>query len=644
MKTTIKSRALATIRLALVLSLTASTAFGVEFRAITLNTLPTAAVVVTPKTGIPLGLPPAVFSLISQNQTMASQLVEAGPVVILDAGRGVMMIPQTIRPGAQALVMPQDGSKATLVPITKDMATALRQQMKDGDVSGAAKTLGHTFDASVAAAAPATAVVVPETAGTKAPEAKLAKGRTKTTTGKGTTKTPPAPTPAAPVVVAQTPDAAIPSPLSSIPNGQDWTDADLLNPAKRPQLKYGDATLPIIAAPSEGTDISQLWLKAHAQASAATIVAYNFDDMAMAQDIVAKAKAGEKITFIGDYSNWFPERMPQAKHGGVTEGQTEAMKYIVANIPAMGANFDFYILKGLGDIGINHNKFTIFNGKAGKLLQGGSFNYTGTSQKNHWELVVFTNDAERIDAFERYSAWLTRRARKYSADLQPADPTFDAADPIPTVEPSKDLQLHGVPFPKVMFSPNGEGEAMLVKAINLVKAVLHIAMFSPFPTPDMVAAIEAKLAAKIDASMVADAGQVSNATPVVGLVEHGMPVKEIHGPDVELQHQPISMHSKLHEKDMGFDPDLIDGIVKMADSLNISRNAFSHNFENIQLWNGFYAKYYAAHYRMLWSLAHDLSPQLIEKLKEKLAGEKNGQTAHLGPWNGPQKPAGKPAA
>lgn len=428
-----------------------------------------------------------------------------------------------------------------------------------------------------------------------------------------------------------------------LPDGQGWSDADLLDPAKRPQLKYGTETLPIIALPSEGTNISDLWIKAHSQANAALIVAYNFDDMNMAQSIVEKAKAGEKIVFVGDYSNWFPERMPQAKKDAVTPGPTAAMKYILDNMPAMGQNFELYILKGLGDIGINHNKFTLFNGPNGKLLQGGSFNYSMNSQTKHWEIVVFTNDAERIDAFTRYFAWLTRRARKYSPDLQPQDPTFDPADPIPTVPPSEDLKLHGVPFPKVVFSPNGQGEATLVKAINLVKQKLGILMFSPFPTPLMVEAIEAKMAQKVAADMIADASQAEDATPIVGLIDHGMPIKDIHGPDMELHNAPFSHGSFQHEKDMLFDADMVDGLVKMADSLNISGNAFNHNFENIQLWNGFYAKFLAAHYRYMWNLAHALPPDLIAKLRAKLAGEKSGEVAKNSPVDTAPKKGHKPA-
>ncbi|MBI3552690.1 MAG: hypothetical protein HY077_09225 [Elusimicrobia bacterium] len=216
-------RASRTLRLALALSLSASAAFGVEFRAVNLKVLPPSAVVVSPGGALTAGLPAPVSSLITMNQAMATELASKGPVVVLDAGGGVLMIPQTIRPGAQALVMPQGGGKAELVPITKEMASALREQIKDGDIAGAAKTLGHTFDASVAAATPSTPVVAPDAAsGEKAPEAKLARGDRKSHGDQGTGKAPPTPAkPAAPATdVSDTQD-----------KGKTWEKATPLPPA-----------------------------------------------------------------------------------------------------------------------------------------------------------------------------------------------------------------------------------------------------------------------------------------------------------------------------------------------------------------------------------------------------------------------------
>ncbi|MDE2142937.1 MAG: hypothetical protein KGJ84_11055, partial [Elusimicrobia bacterium] len=203
---------------------------------------------------------------------------------------------------------------------------------------------------------------------------------------------------------------------------------------ERPQVRFGAASLPIVAQPTIGDDISKLWISAHDQSRSALIAMYNFDDMDMAQAIVDAAKQGRKQVIVGDYSNWFPAKTRQAidearKNGTPLPQPTPAMKLIIKNL---GPNLELHILKGLGSIGINHNKFTLFTAADGTtLLQSGSFNYTKTSQLNHWENVVFTDDADRLAFYKTYHAWILRRSRPYSPRLLPQDPVMDPKDPIP---------------------------------------------------------------------------------------------------------------------------------------------------------------------------------------------------------------------
>lgn len=411
--------------------------------------------------------------------------------------------------------------------------------------------------------------------------------------------------------------AAIPAVAASLSRGCDGDPVTPVSPADRPQVKFGSAGLPVVAQPTLGDDISKLWILAHDQSRSALIAMYNFDDMDMAQSIVAAAKKGQKQVIVGDYSNWFPARMQQAideakKNGTPLPEQTPAMKLIVANL---GPNLELHILKGLGSIGINHNKFTLFAAPDGsQLLQSGSFNYTKTSQNNHWENVVFTDDADRLAFYKSYHAWIVRRSRPYSPKLQPLDPVMDLKDPIPQ-DASRKIVFHGVPFPKASGSPDGGTEAWLVKAEQLVKRSLDILMFSPFPTPNMSAAIEALLAKKIPVRLIADKGQVSNAGKILEpLLQKGLQLKVIEGPDVVIRHQPWSRSSKMHEKVMIFDGGTTDALAKMGDSLNISLNALNHNFENTGFWQGFHAAFIQKHFDALWALAAKADQALIDKL------------------------------
>ncbi len=358
---------------------------------------------------------------------------------------------------------------------------------------------------------------------------------------------------AAPVAVS--PAAPVRAgPAADAPAGS-WAQAAakaIADPSSRPQVSFGAASFPVLAMPTIGDDIFKLWTSAHDQSKSAIIAAYNFDDMDMAQSIVAAAKRGEKQVIVGDYSNWFAARMQEnidlaKKTGKPLPSQSPAMKLIVANL---GPNLELYILKGLGSFGINHNKFTVFTGADGKLfLESGSFNYSMNSQLKHWENVVFTDDADRINFYKNYHAWILRRARPYSPDLQPVDPTFDPKDPIPT-DPSRTVVFHGVPFPKVTGSPNGGTEDLLVKAETIVQKTLDILMFSPFPTPKMSDAIVALLEKGIPVRMLADQSQAANAGKILEpLLDKGMVLKTIVGPDVILHQQQLWSHGLVHARE-----------------------------------------------------------------------------------------------
>ncbi len=206
---------------------------------------------------------------------------------------------------------------------------------------------------------------------------------------------------------------------------------------------------------------------------------------------------------------------------------------------------------------------------------------------------------------------------------------MDPKDPIPT-DPSRTVVFHGVLFPKVTGSPNGGTEDWLVKAETVVQKTLDILMFSPFPTPKMAAAIEDLLAKGIPVRMLADQSQAANAGKIIQpLIEKGMVLKTIVGPDVILHQQPWSHGSFMHEKVMIFDGMMADAFAKMGDSLNISLNALTNNFENQEFWQGFQAAYMQAHFNCSWPLATAADKVLLDKLASWAAdsGEAGGGAA-----------------
>jgi hypothetical protein len=166
----------------------------------------------------------------------------------------------------------------------------------------------------------------------------------------------------------------------------------------------------------------------------------------------------------------------------------------------------------------------------------------------------------------------------------------------------------------------------------LVQKTLDILMFSPFPTPKMSAAIENLLANNIPVRMIADASQVGHAGKILEpLLEKGMILKTIVGPDVILRHMPWSHGSFMHEKVMIFDGAMSDALAKMGDSLNISENAFVHNFENQEFWQGFHAAYIQAHFNVLWDLATSADKAMLDKLASESGDDSGSASAESQP-------------
>ena len=495
---------------------------------------------------------------------------------VIDSDKHLLVISPD---GSQAFAVPKDGGPVRKISLNQDLDAALQAARNRGDIPSAERTLRSYFDG---------AAVSPKAAGSHK------------TTG-------------------------------SQKNAGPAAAAAILDYAQRPQVKFGSESFPIIVRPDEGVDISKLWVKAHSQSKATLITAYEFDDMDMAASLVERSKAGEKIEFVGDYSHWFPERMPKKSTDlDIKSGPTAAIKFLMDN---RNPNLEIHILKGLTDIGINHCKFTIFSRQGEELGQSGSFNYTEASQIHHWENVVFFDDQERISYLKSYFEWLKRRARPYSPDLEPEDPTFDPADPIPTPPPSKETALHGVPIPKASFSPNGEIEERLVQAEGLVKETLDILMFAPFPTPKMVAGILNLLGKDLPVRLISDAGQFRNAAHVLlPLAQKGLQLKTIKGPDVVIRHEPDNLYTKQHEKVMLFDAGQEGGLAKGGDSLNISNNALHHNFEITQFWTGFIAQFLQAHFNALWEIAQEVDMgTLVTMAKENLLALYKSQTTEPSP-------------
>jgi hypothetical protein len=384
---------------------------------------------------------------------------------------------------------------------------------------------------------------------------------------------------------------------------------------------------------TDGKDPLANWLKAHAKADELHQANYNYDLAEMAQSTVDQSKRGRPQLLVGDYSNWFPHKLSPTAHGAQASERTEAMKLILDNL---GPNLKLWITKGIGSIGINHNKYSRFIVSGmDPLGQGGSANYTQTSftpkTLTHFENVYFYSDKARTDLDEAYFQWLIRHAKPFSEDLtvQDVEPHFDPSDPIPT-DPHPSLAFGGKLFPLNSFSPNGGTEDWLVLGYQLADAGADILMFAPFPTQKEKAVILAMLQHGLPVRMNGDAGQLHNALPgLKDLLAAGLELRSTHGPDPNSR----DIHQKMHNKVIVFRRKDGTSLLKRG-SLNDSNNALSHNFENSPfITDGGVIALYDDYYNLVWSKGEAPTAQDMQKAEE--AHRQNG--GPTGPWHGEPK-------
>lgn len=273
--------------------------------------------------------------------------------------------------------------------------------------------------------------------------------------------------------------------------------------------------------------------------------------------------------------------------------------------------FDIKILKGERN-GIQHNKYGVFDAedaaKGGGLVVFGSYNWASTAEHNHFENVIFSNEAARVDNYRNYfdyqrgvastvdrdkleevlSTGHDAEAEAMDAGKLAAEPEAAAEDgvrkskiPMPPMDTRTPIDLNGEKFQLEYYSPQGGILDAWLRAIKAAKSSIDIGMFGFYSQEAAEAVVAAIKQAQTDnrdfkARVVLDAAQSINSkidgTPVAHwFVEHGVDVKQLAGPNEGRD----PMFEKQHSKFM-----LIDNKFLMTGSFNLSGAAENFNFEN----------------------------------------------------------------
>lgn len=315
------------------------------------------------------------------------------------------------------------------------------------------------------------------------------------------------------------------------------------------------------------------------------IAVYEFG-LRKVMDALKRARdRGVEIHIVIDYEHVFP---PPPEPGSTYKPKRSWEVWAL-----LREGFDVKVLKGLGEFGINHNKFAVFdfgkNKKGKSLAEFGSYNWSWTAENSHYENANFTDDKERIAALKAYWDWLDSNAQTVTIKSRSSDYTWPKTVPAPPVKIAADIDFYGTMLPPVVLSPNsapGESsEDRLVQAIEATgriadkaKRTIDISVFALRSTR-IAEALAAARKAGTKVRVIMDERQATDpeSRQVFGiyaewLAFQGVEVKTLSGPD---PNSKFPMAQKDHHKFAVFAGELVE-----TGSPNYTKYAAIGNFEN----------------------------------------------------------------
>ncbi len=259
--------------------------------------------------------------------------------------------------------------------------------------------------------------------------------------------------------------------------------------------------------------------------------------------LIAAERGGVNVRVVLDYGH-APKNLPPDKR------TNDVQRLLAAGVQVRS-------LRGFGKYGIMHNKFAVFDGKT---LETGSFNWSIGADNQNFENALFRDEPNIVSGYESYWRWMWAKGKPLSSTQ--AEP--ESIEPAPS-DPSPALAFKGEAWPSYAFSPQGGGEALLVRAIDKCASSIDIAMFSFYSQNVGDALLRAKNRG-VAIRLVVDRSQ-AQSSPLTPFLQQNF--------DMRLSSGRGGV-GVLHDKFGVYDGELLE-----TGSFNYTGNAENNNYENL---------------------------------------------------------------
>ncbi|TBR22156.1 DUF1669 domain-containing protein [bacterium] len=307
---------------------------------------------------------------------------------------------------------------------------------------------------------------------------------------------------------------------------------------------------------------SELIIKAIGAAKTSIDIAlYEFKSRDILKALREAKARGVKVRVIVDFGNTFPSKRDDSTYWPSRSLDLQSM---------LSEGFDVSILRGLEKWGIAHNKIAVFDGQLGLF---GSYNWSYTSEDNHYENLVFSDDKKNIAGLQAYWDYLKGLSVPFD---QARAHVWPQTAPAPPHDPAPSVVFNGVALPSYAFSPDAYAEDVVVKALDAAKKSIDVSMFT-LTSGRVVRALAAAAERGVKVRVLVDQSQHDEdfMKPFVDwLAYQGIPVKVNAGPNPDGPEYAEKNHNKFA---------VLDGKLVITGSTNWTKSGFYTNFDNMFL-------------------------------------------------------------